>query len=194
MKDFENESVDRRVVKTKAKLVSVFKELISEKSFEDITVNEICEKADIRRATFYKHYNDKYAFLAYFVESMRYEFDRRYNISENADNTVEYYTNYAAAAISFFERHENLVNNTLNSEVLHIIANIVMERNFEITLSRLEECDCKNLPASPRIVASMMTGAVSGAILNWLKSGKKIPRDIFIDEISSVIMAMLIRK
>ena len=74
--------IDARVVRTKAKLVLVFKKLLCDKSFEDITVNEICEAADVRRATFYKHYADKYAFLAYFVESLRCEFDSGFDFSE----------------------------------------------------------------------------------------------------------------
>ena len=34
-----NTGVDARIIKTKAKLVAVFRRLLSEKSFEDITVN-----------------------------------------------------------------------------------------------------------------------------------------------------------
>lgn len=37
-----------------------FIELMQEKNFNDITVFDVCEKAMITRATFYKYYEDKY--------------------------------------------------------------------------------------------------------------------------------------
>ena len=56
---------DLRVTRTKKALTDMLRALLETKRFEDITVNELCEKAKIRRATFYKHFDDKYAFLAY---------------------------------------------------------------------------------------------------------------------------------
>ena len=44
---------DLRVKKTKRALTLAFIELLKVKHFEDITINELCEKAEIRRATFY---------------------------------------------------------------------------------------------------------------------------------------------
>ena len=39
--------------------------LLTEKAFENITVNEICEKASIPRATFYNYFDDKYDLMSY---------------------------------------------------------------------------------------------------------------------------------
>ena len=47
---------DLRVKKTKRVLTEAFFKLLNEKPFEEITVNELCDRADVRRATFYKHY------------------------------------------------------------------------------------------------------------------------------------------
>ena len=51
---------DLRVVKTKTAIRTAFVELLSERSFEEITVKDIVEKAVINRTTFYRHYIDKY--------------------------------------------------------------------------------------------------------------------------------------
>ena len=40
-------------------------ELLSAKSFEEITVNEICEYSNYPRATFYNYFDDKYDLLNY---------------------------------------------------------------------------------------------------------------------------------
>ena len=49
---------DRRVTYTKMVLKKSLLEIIQEKPVSRITVKEICEKADINRATFYSHFKD----------------------------------------------------------------------------------------------------------------------------------------
>ena len=50
---------DLRIIKTRKALCDAFIILLGEKPFEDITVNELCKKAMVRRATFYQHFEEK---------------------------------------------------------------------------------------------------------------------------------------
>ena len=52
---------DRRVIKTKKNLKATLIEMMGEISFEQISITELCKRAEIRRITFYAHYSDKYA-------------------------------------------------------------------------------------------------------------------------------------
>lgn len=54
---------DRRVKYTKMVLKESFIKLLEKKDISQITIKEICEDADINRATFYAHYNDQYDLL-----------------------------------------------------------------------------------------------------------------------------------
>ena len=54
---------DIRVRRTYHQLTAALFKLLSEKNFDDLTVLEICEDASVHRATFYKHFVDKYDFL-----------------------------------------------------------------------------------------------------------------------------------
>ncbi len=56
----ENKSSDRRTLKTKKAIFQAFSELLKEKQLRKITVQEIVDKADISRVTFYKYYLDVY--------------------------------------------------------------------------------------------------------------------------------------
>lgn len=55
---------DRRVRKTRSAIKSSFIELLNEKELEKITIQDIADRADINRGTFYLHYEDKYLLLS----------------------------------------------------------------------------------------------------------------------------------
>lgn len=59
----KKESDDRRVKYTKMVLKESFITLLEQKDISKISIKEICESADINRATFYSHYSDQYDLL-----------------------------------------------------------------------------------------------------------------------------------
>ncbi|BFT73712.1 TetR/AcrR family transcriptional regulator [Paenibacillus sp. P36] len=59
---------DRRILRTKQAITKSFLELFSEKDFEQITINEIAERANVNRGTIYLHYSDKYDLLDKCIE------------------------------------------------------------------------------------------------------------------------------
>lgn len=50
---------DRRTNRTQAALRKALLDLIAEKEYSEITVEEVVQRADVARATFYLHYKDK---------------------------------------------------------------------------------------------------------------------------------------
>ena len=55
----EQEKKDRRIRKTRQILRDTLLTLLKEKRFDDISVQDIIERADMARSTFYVHYMDK---------------------------------------------------------------------------------------------------------------------------------------
>lgn len=53
-------TIDRRTLKTQKALRDALAELLTEKELRKITVQEIADKADVNRVTFYKHFLDVY--------------------------------------------------------------------------------------------------------------------------------------
>ena len=56
----EKQKADRRVRRTRALLRQALTELLTEKDVRSITVQELTERADVNRGTFYAHYKDIY--------------------------------------------------------------------------------------------------------------------------------------
>ena len=52
--------MDRRQQKTRSAIFQAFSELLSQKSYSKITVQDILDNTPVSRATFYKHFRDKY--------------------------------------------------------------------------------------------------------------------------------------
>lgn len=58
---------DLRFVRTNRKLYETFWELCGETVMDELSVTDICEAADINRATFYKHFEDRKEFSMYCI-------------------------------------------------------------------------------------------------------------------------------
>jgi len=61
---------DLRVRRTRMALQKAMLELTIEKGFAGLTVGDICERAMVNRATFYRHYQDKYDLLERFMHGV----------------------------------------------------------------------------------------------------------------------------
>ena len=75
---FPAEKLDPRVKRTRNLLEQAFMEVVAEKGFQAVSVQDVTEKAGVNRATFYAHFPDKYALLDYTVrQGFRQELEKR---------------------------------------------------------------------------------------------------------------------
>lgn len=188
---------DARVSRTRAKLFSSFTELLSEKTFEDITINEICLRADIRRATFYKHFSDKYDFLAGLTRQLRNNFEERFQKEKIFTNRppTDFYFEYIKALVEYLDRNDAIVNLIFCSNLTSSLVSVVVEENYIKTKERLDE-DIKNglrLIASPDTVAIYLAGGISNAVIKWLREDKKMPRDELVREINALVSSVFVK-
>ncbi len=184
---------DLRVRKTKKALAEAFIALLQERHFEEITVNELCDRAEIRRATFYKHYTDKFHFLACFARSLRDKFDASFWEQDKPESTVEYYVEYVHRAIAFLNQHEALMNNVLKSDLFPTILNIITEQNYHDTRDRLEKSVAAGMKLSAPVetVAAMLTGGVATCLYIWLLDNKRKDPSDLAEEIGSLIRSTI---
>ena len=61
--DSTAETTDPRIVRSRFMLMEALAKLLTQKSFDDISIQEIADQATLNRATFYLHYPDKNALL-----------------------------------------------------------------------------------------------------------------------------------
>lgn len=70
VKPIKPQKIDRRIQRTRQALQAAMLELTKEKNYDDISVEEITERANVGRATFYLHYTDKEDLLVQYFSEM----------------------------------------------------------------------------------------------------------------------------
>jgi AcrR family transcriptional regulator len=78
----DNSKSDRRVSRTKRLLREALMSLVLEKGFEAVTVEDITERADLGRTTFYLHYKDKEELLLESIETTIDDLKERIQLSQ----------------------------------------------------------------------------------------------------------------
>lgn len=61
---------DRRITRSKRALRQALIALLEERGFDSLTVNDLCDRADLNRGTFYNHFRDKENLLAVFEDEV----------------------------------------------------------------------------------------------------------------------------
>lgn len=78
--------IDKRVIKTKTNIKNALISLIGEKSYDKITVTEICKAAKTSRITFYTYYSDKNAVVEDMFDFYMQEATKDYYAMEASSN------------------------------------------------------------------------------------------------------------
>lgn len=184
---------DLRVRRTKKALFTSFVELVREKTIDEITINELCDKAGIRRATFYKHYSDKFDFITAYTCYLRDNFDQAMRKGGKPTLTTDYYVEYAKRIVGFISENEVAIENIYKSNLFPTVMYNIVEQNYKDTKERLSASVAAGmkLSASVEVTASMCAGGVGTTICHWLEGGKKMSAEDLAEQIGAVVAAAI---
>ena len=184
---------DLRVQKTKAALVRAFYELLAEKSYESITINELCERAEVRRATFYKHYRDKQDFLIALAARFRENFRSIIKSEGKSLTLAECFSKYVSSTVDHITSKPELVKNIIKSQMREPFINVVLQSGFKAAAERINEARALGTPISisTDVAASMIIGGTSMLLIEWFENGMQIPRERLEADIAITIKRIL---
>ncbi|MBA4383735.1 MAG: TetR/AcrR family transcriptional regulator [Anaerolinea sp.] len=179
---------DLRVIKTYKALTETFLLILSEKKFENITVNELCDRAMVRRATFYKHFADKVDFFAFVIRAKQTEFDAQIRPPTEDMRSQSFYVDIIKHALDFLSSNKKLVQSVLESNMLPTIMDI-LSRQITLDITRKLKEDSESgisLPASPQVMAQFFTGALVYTMMWWVTQ-KKVTEAELMEELTSLL-------
>lgn len=161
--------IDLRVQKTRSALVLSLFELMRYKSLDEITVTEICEKAMIRKATFYKHFGDKTELLVYMIQKLQYNADGQAKICYDPTAPMDYFTDGFRYMMEFIDRNEELIANVLKSNSSSFVRNILEEQiRYQID-TLLKQAEQDDIRSSHAMLSAIYAGAIVSCAIWWLQ-------------------------
>ena len=177
--------VDRRARRTRRLLKEALFSLILEKGYDAVKIEDITERADLGRTTFYLHYRDKEELLLESIDTIAEELLARMPLpmigSGEQDGGVFVQD---AIRITFQHAHENgqlyrvILRGEGASRVSGRLHHIISQIASELLQKRIV---MGALPPSPQIPVDVFANYFAGALLAlitwWLESGSKYPPD-----------------
>lgn len=173
-----------RVQKTRAALTGALGALLHEKDYGDITVTELCERAQVRKATFYKHFGAKDELLAYNIQETFRHTVFTDKLEEAGQN---YYATLCSNFMDFLERNQKLSIRIMKDTSGAIMQNIVT-RELESEIGRHLKRTQPELSSQPReFYAALFAGAYVNSGHWWLKQKNRPGKEQMIELFLQVV-------
>jgi AcrR family transcriptional regulator len=183
---------DPRVKRTRELIQRAFMELVQERGFEALRVQDIAERATINRATFYAHFVDKYSLLDTMMKE-QFAADMARRLEPGAPLTV---ANLRALASGIFALVDDLDGHCMptnaSAQNHHSIEAAVQRELAGYLTSWLRRA----MPASitsasaPAIetAASVMSWAIFGAAQDWSRGERTTPLEVAVKRLVSALV------
>lgn len=189
--EHEEKKVDPRIKRTRQLLQQALMDLMREKSFQAITVQDIAERATVNRVTFYAHFEDKYALLEY---TMREMFKQRLR-SQLPDGSLFSPENLARLILIVCEL---LAETGRQCPPPHGQLEPLMEKQikaelYEVLYAWLAEAASGKTERrpTPEQAAMITSWAIYGAAVQWSQKEQPEPAQEFVQQVLPIIIASL---
>lgn len=182
--------IDPRVRRTRELLTTAFADLVSERGFAAVTVQDVAERAGINRATFYAHYDDKFALFDQMVRSVfRAELERRLPAAERFDlDALPLLVRVVLDAL--VQIHEHCGPRGVNSAPP--IEGLVQDEVQQYIRAWLDAfAGARKRRVSAATAALVVSSGIIGAGVAWSRTAKRAPVDRLVREICELLVPAL---
>jgi len=187
----EEKRLDPRIKRTRQLLQQALMELMAEKSFQAITVQDIAERATVNRVTFYAHFADKYALLEYTMREM-FKQRLRSQVPEGSPFSPENLARLILTVCEFLAEMgrqcppphgqlEPLMEKQIKAEVYDVL------RAWRAEMPSGQS----HRHATPELAAMVTSWAIYGAAVQWSQQERPEPAREFVQQVLPLILASL---
>lgn len=151
-------TADRRVTRTRRQLRDALLALILERGWDDVSVQDVCDRADVGRSTFYTHFADKEELLLSGFDQLKAA------MRSLADGRTP--LGFARPLIEHAAENLRLFRALVGKR-----SGQAMQRRFRAIVIDLVTDDLAHLPAGPKreAVAHALAGAFLELLLWWIE-------------------------
>ena len=173
---------------TKIAIAYAFKDLLSEKPINKITINDITEDCGVNRATFYYHFKDIYDLIEWSCEED----------SRKAANGNTTYDTWEQGFLNIFHAVEknkpfilNVYRHVSQEQIIQYLYRVV----YQLIINVVEECaqGMSVREEDKKFIADFYKYAFVGMMLDWIRKDMKPSPEKMIFRLSNLIEGDIIR-
>lgn len=172
------EKIDPRIRRTRGLLQDSLRNLLTQKEFDRISVQDITEAATLNRATFYAHYADKYALLGELIRVSFLDFLAQRDVQYNGGCSTAFKVILLAVCDYLNEVQKSLSANEHQFE--SFVEATVIDQIGAVLLD-----GCRRPPVERMIPAEMVAAtaswAIYGAVKQWIQTKDRAPAEAFVE-------------
>jgi AcrR family transcriptional regulator len=170
-------------------LEQAFVELLEEKGFQSVTVQDITDRATVNRATFYAHFEDKYALFDHIVRET-FQQTLQSNLPPSAEFSLINLRHLILAVHDYLARLNTSCSGS-DRQIKPLILAQVQAQLYKFILDWVRPLQPG--AATPEITASVMSWAIFGAGLQWSgpEGGTTHTLEETANQVSSLIAGVL---
>src|SRR5258707_9804537 len=170
--------IDRRIPRTRAMLQHALTSLILKKGYEAITIQDICDEANVGRSTFYAHYTSKDDLKRKGFDHLRKELvDRQRDAQAVPGDIGERSLGFSLTMFEHARDHIDLYRalvggrgGTVSLGQIRQILSDLVRNEFAATVGN------NSADIVPReLIVQYVVGAYMAVLIWWLDSGAKLP-------------------
>lgn len=178
------EKVDLRIQRTYKLLTDALVAMLSEQQFEDISVRELCQRAMVRPATFYKHFGDKYELFTFVIKELQRQFHRDNAVEYDPKRPQTYYAGMIDQTFCFVDQNKAMVTSVIKGGSSHILLSILSEQIEADVLREFREDEKRGaiLPGKPALLTPLFTGALIYLVKWWVMHDLEMPKEAVVSE------------
>jgi AcrR family transcriptional regulator len=178
--------VDRRITKSQVAIKKAVIELMSEKNFDDITIQNISDRADVNRGTIYLHYMDKFDLLDKIME------EHINNLREICQSASEMdFIDSTVLCMEYFERNYLFFSTMLASSGAPYFRSRFLEFNIEEFKNEVDITKGKNYGQSEDVIVQFVANAYVGILEWWLKNEMPYPPRVMAKKVGDLLERLL---
>lgn len=174
--------VDRRILKSQEAIKNAVIELMSEKKFDDITIQDISDRANVSRGTIYLHYMDKYDLLDKLIEE---HINKLREICESAAEM-----DFIDANLPWFEyleQHYLFFSTMLASKGAPSFRSQFLEFLIEEFKDEVDTANGKNQGLNEEVILQFIVTSYVGIVEWWFQNGMPYPPNVMAEQVGILL-------
>lgn len=176
--------VDRRVLKTQESLKKALIELMTEKSFDDITIRDLADRANVNRGTIYLHYLDKFDLLDRLI-------DEHINVLRvMCEEAAEMELDYVESNVGWFEYFESnysFFSTMLASSQASYFRRRFLELLMEEIKIDIDTTKVINRELNEEVILQFVVTSFVGTVEWWITKEMPLPPRIIAEQLGMLL-------